>query len=239
MKETNKKKIYASLIPHSPSIQFIIPDESLFAGQSPKGYWSIEANHRLIIPSILGETAEKAIYLDCDTIIKEDISHLWNLTLGDYSIGAVADPYSYNNARRLKIPVPYVNSGVLVFNLKKWFEDNLQEKVLHCLNTFPKLELPDQDALNLVLSGKIMQLDTKWNYPLLCRRVKIVIKVKSARSGRVIRKRYRYKYVLKKRYRHITPAIIHYMGPRKPWKVTGNSLHKDYWEYEALTRWSD
>ncbi|MFJ5761455.1 glycosyltransferase family 8 protein [Neobacillus sp. NPDC093182] len=237
--EDNQQKIQASLIPHSASVQFIIPDGSLFAGQSPKGYWSIEAYYRLIIPSILNETAEKAIYFDCDTIIKEDISKLWNHYLGDYTIGAAEDCSSFRQARRLRIPRPYVNSGVLLFNLKKWREENLQEKVLHCLNTFSNLTHPDQDALNIVLSRRIMQLDTKWNYPLLYRRVKVITKVKARRSGRIIRKRYSYKYVIKKQYRHITPAIIHYVGPGKPWKVTDNPLHNDYWQYEGVTNWPD
>ena len=46
---------------------------------------------RIFAPYIIDPTAEKLIYLDVDTILQDDISKLWNIPLGDYTIGAVQD----------------------------------------------------------------------------------------------------------------------------------------------------
>ena len=76
---------------------------------------SIETNFRLKIASLI-PNVEKCIYLDSDLILTENISKLWMQDIDDYYFAAVTDK---------KVGF---NAGVLLINLKKWREDNLEKK---------------------------------------------------------------------------------------------------------------
>ena len=51
---------------------------------------SYEAYFRLLMPSLLSDR-DRALYLDCDMIIKTDLAELWNTNLEGYALAAVQD----------------------------------------------------------------------------------------------------------------------------------------------------
>ena len=56
----------------------------------------------------------------------------------------------------------YINTGILLMDLKKLREERLDDAILWLLNN-RKLEFPDQDAINLVCRNRITYLDKIYN----------------------------------------------------------------------------
>lgn len=102
------------------------------------------------------ELPDKIIYLDTDIVLRDDISLLFNIDVSNYELGAVEDYLGKWFKHR-----GYINSGVLLLNLSMIRETGLFEKTRKkCAEK--KMWFPDQDALNKVLSKKLM-LDKKFN----------------------------------------------------------------------------
>ena len=103
---------------------------------------------------------ERLIWLDSDTIVLGSLKPLWNLDFQTLPIAAAANfwgnPNNYQNRN------PYFNSGVLVYNMKLWEEEQLSEKLLRNARTHVWGDR-DQGALNSVLVGRWKQLEQIWN----------------------------------------------------------------------------
>ena len=118
---------------------------------------------RLALPSLVKE--EKIIYIDTDAIVLKDISHLWKIDMTDYYVAGCKDYGIIRDGtyERLGINGKYVNSGVIILNLKKIREDNIQEKWFEVINN-NELKYPDQDALNLICQNHELYLPSMYNY---------------------------------------------------------------------------
>ena len=115
---------------------------------------------------------ERAIYIDSDVILTGDIGKLFDLDLGENVIAARPDPKVTNNKiftayveKALDIPAKeYVNSGVLLMDLKKLRKLHYITKITDLIKEYDAdLVAPDQDYLNIILKGKIMFLGEEWN----------------------------------------------------------------------------
>lgn len=127
--------------------------------------------YRTFIPRLFPQY-EKAIYIDADTILAGDISELYDIDLGEKVMAARVDPkvaavpefISYvENA--LDVPAKeYVNSGVLLMDLKKLRKLHYITKMTDLMNKYDaSLVAPDQDYFNVILKGKVLHLPAKWN----------------------------------------------------------------------------
>lgn len=114
---------------------------------------------------------EKAIYVDSDTILMADIGEMYDIDLGEDIIAARVDPkvamvpeFVKYVEKALDIPAKdYVNSGVLLMNLKKLRKIHYITKMTDLIKEDADLVAPDQDYLNVILKGKIKHLDKEWN----------------------------------------------------------------------------
>lgn len=207
-------------------VYHITPD--IFQGFPPTGNYSIACYLRLLSSSLL-PNLNKVLYLDCDLVINGSIRDLWDLDIEGYSMAALYDTTLSYNIVKDYIGYDYdregyVNSGVLLMNLKYWREKGVQKKLVDFLNTHT-VKLPDQDALNIILHGTIKILDPKWNchvgyfaFPPL-----------------VINEQKKY---IKKLWRNA--VIIHFTGPAKPWCLECvNPYRKIYLDYLKLTPWKN
>jgi len=111
-------------------------------------------------PEKYTKATERLIWLDCDTIVLGSLEPLWNLDLETMPI-AVA-PNIWGNPNNSQAQNPYFNSGVLVYNMKLWEEEQLSEKLLKNARSNVWGD-HDQGALNSVLAGRWKQLDQIWN----------------------------------------------------------------------------
>jgi lipopolysaccharide biosynthesis glycosyltransferase len=209
----NKTKLQRISSAYGTRIQFLTIQNSQFMGmKQTTNYISIETYYRIIIPKLLHKKIKKVLYLDCDMIVRDDISKLWKVNTKKYYLAAVVKP-SLGANRKLKLGMPqkakYFNAGMLLMNLEKWRKHNVAKKVISYMkNHSADIKFPSQDPLNAVLYGKWKAVKEKWNYT--------TAHIESCP--------------------HVKPLIIHYTGSNKPWNM-GHQLQDEYFKYREKTEW--
>ena len=189
---------------------------------------------RLALPKIV--KADKILYLDCDVIVRDDVSQLWDIDISEYYLGAVVDSFLGGiNGRnlvdsRLGIPAgySYFNAGVLLMNLKKWRQDEeINDRFIKFSLENTETRYVDQDVLNAILWGKWYPLHPRWNV-----------------------QRYTFRLGYERKLRRMVPiefidavknpAIVHYTSAVKPWHYECRVPYvEEYYKYLAMTPWRD
>jgi lipopolysaccharide biosynthesis glycosyltransferase len=188
--ETTKERIVRSW-PHGRfEINWVRVDSSALGDRPIAMRNSIACYFRILIPRVLPNDIERAIYLDSDLFIQADLSELWRQDLADNLCLAVQDcgaPYidstqALKNFKKcapyicypqpipnfralgLKPTAPYFNSGVLLIDVAGWRRNDISSQLVECLSkNAPYVKLWDQYALNVVLSNHWGSLDRRWN----------------------------------------------------------------------------
>lgn len=191
---------------------------------------------RLLMDKMLPENIERIIYLDGDTIVRSSLKDLWETNLKDSVIGACMEP-TVNHQRLEKLGMtglPYINSGVLLVDLKKWREEKIGDKIIaYYKKQRGRLLAGDQDSINGTLKDDIHILPLKYNY---CNTYDFYT-YKSLRK--IVAPT---PYFSKEEYLENinNPTIIHYLGEERPWRE-GNrhEYREDFWKYLRKTPWKD
>lgn len=235
----NKKKIIQTLAGHPVEIHWIKPVsknlEKIYL--LSKSTYPISAYYRLLLPDIIPERYEKIIYLDTDVVLLNDIEKLWSLDMGDYPMLAAMDAANRHmlwpqHLKHLKLEEQgitendkYLQSGVLVIDLKKWRAQKIIERFIDFMATHLELPYPDMDALNFVLLKNWGELDPRWN------QIPVVFNFKSWRDS---------PYTEEELFNVINdPFIIHYGSKPKPWDYRCNHPRKSLWHnYLNQTAWA-
>lgn len=172
-------------------------------------YISLAACYRLKIASLLFDV-DKIIYLDCDVIVNSSLRDLFNINLQDKVIAGVLDI----DIKRKNRNANYINSGVLLMNLDKIRKCNIEEEFLvYTQQNISNITMGDQEIINNVLEGRILNIDEKYNVQSEC-------------------------YIRRSSFTK-SPTVIHFIGPQKPWHWASWSVHKDlYFKYLQMTPWS-
>ena len=152
------------------------------------------AYYRLLLPSLLMEP--RCIYMDCDMICRSSLKPLWETDLGSRPAAAVRDIDEDRHAARLGLD-RYFNSGLLLMDLDRMRQEGLQQDFLRCMREqAERIVMHDQDVLNVVLQGRIRELDMTWN----CQ----VTRTRKCRETGF--------HALSR-----TANVLHFIGHRKPW----------------------
>lgn len=134
-------------------------------------YFTLTIYFRLFIATMFPQY-DKGVYIDSDVVLTGDVAELYGIDIGDNLIGACADKSVVDvpelaNYMENAVGVDrheYINSGVLLMNLKKLREVRFDEHFLNLLNTYHfDCIAPDQDYLNAICNGKIHYLDEQWD----------------------------------------------------------------------------
>jgi lipopolysaccharide biosynthesis glycosyltransferase len=145
-------------------IEFHRIDSSRVAGLPVRGYFTAAMWFRLLLPELVD--ADRALYLDVDTIVADDLGPLFATELGDAYVAAVENvhlPWLPDRAADLGLSA-YFNSGVLLLNLAALRADDAAGAVLaFARERGEELLWPDQDALNYVLGARRVALHPRWN----------------------------------------------------------------------------
>ena len=200
------------------------------------GGYDISIMGRLFMGEMLPTSVDRVLYLDCDTVIVRSLKKLWKEDLGAAVFGAVMAPTIYEAVKEsigLEKADGYYNSGVLLVDLKRWREEDVQKKLLAFLKEKGgALFASDQDLLNGALKGQIHTLMPVWNFFPNYRYFSYKTLKDHAPSYEAVSKE-----EFQKAKKH--PAIIHYMGDERPW-IRGNLNHYRlaYERYLKLTPWA-
>lgn len=182
--------------------------------------------YRLCLPSVLSD-CDKVLYMDGDVVVRHDLWKLYSTDISGYYVGAVREFQTDGYAKSLGMDDAnkYVNSGVLLMNLKSMRDEHVEER----FNEFiPKLKekgllFPDQDALNAVCYNKIKFLDLEYN------------------TMQQLYFNYEYLALTLDWYHEealkracVDPTIFHYTGRYKPWKVSCVRFYCDWDKYRKM-----
>ena len=167
----NKWRMKRFVHKHKQKIEFVYVDIPRRMGRGEHNeiykktlpYISNIAMARIFIPDVLPKSVKKCIYLDCDTLVLTDLKELWNICVTNYAVALSIDIYAHKTKDFLYPEcLPYYNSGVILINVDYWRKNNTVEQLVQYLRCH-NLIFPDQDAINVILKGKILTLDTKYN----------------------------------------------------------------------------
>jgi len=128
--------------------------------------WPRSAYTRLFSGQLLPKDIKSILYLDCDTIITNDLSQLENIKIEDKIVYGVKDCIGklYKENIGLSENTVYINAGVLMFNIEKMRNVNMSEKISIFLNKYAKkMFFADQDVLNGIFKGEVGILDPKYD----------------------------------------------------------------------------
>lgn len=147
------------------SIRFVNVD-GVFPSMFTSRHISQDAYYRLAIPHLLTEY-DKVLYLDVDIIVNGDLFELYSLDLKGNMIAGVQEYLTKKQKKYEKSigndPSLYVNSGVLLMDVKLISESNIFNNYIIPLLS-KSFEQHDQDIINLVFRNSIYLLENKFNY---------------------------------------------------------------------------
>lgn len=177
---------------------------------------------RLAIPELL-PGLDRIIYCDCDMVFCDDIEKLWKEDLGGKIMGACGDRVGRKISDTYPIDeVQYINSGVMVWNLKRMLEDKAELRWQQVLKEYKgNIRYTDQTLLNIVHRHDIKLLHPRWNLH------------NSVYRNMPIEGMYTVEETIEA-IKH--PGIVHFTGHHKPWiffKFTHHPYSNRFW-YFAL-----
>lgn len=163
-----------------------------------------ESFYRLMAFDYLPKDVDRCLYLDPDIYIRKSLLPLYNIDMNKCYIAGASHLYGFvnfiNKVRlNLKNQERYINSGIMLMNIKQIRKDFNEELIFNCLkDNIQKLIMGDQDLVNILFGSNMILLDEKI-YNL------------DERSFKHNKKKFDLQRVEKE------TAIIHYNGKYKPW----------------------
>lgn len=146
-------------------------DSNKFASIRLARGFPLATAYNILAPEYLLQNESRAIYMDADMIVMEDLTDLWELQLRT-AIGAVLDahivwmasPSMWRPWKEEGVDpmTPYLNTGLMLIDLDKWRNENLTGRTLEYLEKYT-MPCVDQDALNFALNGSFDQLHPRYN----------------------------------------------------------------------------
>jgi len=201
--------------------------------------WPLSAFTRLFSGLILPRDVEKILYLDCDTIITGDISELENIQFNGSIAMGVKDCISgtYKKNVGLDKGSPYINAGVILFDMVALRKVNINEQIESYMNKYVKyINYADQDILNGMFKGMIGELNPKFDV-MTIDVVHTYEEIQQLRRPTNFYKKDELEVAVK------TPAIIHYttnMTVVRPWfSNTDHPFADEFKKYMAMSVWKD
>ena len=181
---------------------------------------------RVLLPTLLPD-ADRVLYLDADLIVTADLAPLWDTALGDRLFGAVTNP-CYPGlpppvALGLRRPEHYLNSGVLLLNLRRMREQNCVDELRHFAIAHPGNPCPEQDALSALYHDRCLLLHPRWNVQAICyERPAGRLPFPPGQADEALAQ----------------PAIVHFSGTAKPWHyLSRHPLRHLYFQHLDETPW--
>lgn len=168
IRKENKEKIEAVCNKYKQQIIWLkaknITKELSMGVRADRG--SLSQYARLFVSSSLPENLDRVLYLDCDIIIEKSIKELWKLNLHGKIVGALMDAFSKYYRQNIDLEENDImfNSGVMLIDLKKWREQQIEKKLKDFIfKKNGRIQQGDQGALNAVLSHDTYCIEPRFN----------------------------------------------------------------------------
>lgn len=191
--------------------------------------------HRFLLPSLLPQGVERILFLDCDTLVRHDLSSIYHTDLQGNPVAAVPwmvlghyrEEYGQHLRsfpRRFRLAddgTPYFYASLLVMDIAAMRREGTTARIIELVRNTPREKLLwlDQDALNATLRGRITALPLEYNViPLFSEQLED--ESEAARAA------------------YANPAIVHFAAT-KPNILTGprNALEQDFFRFWQQSPW--
>ena len=170
LSDISKRKI-SELNDATTTIHFLRIDERKFESFPVMGIYSKEAYIRLFAHRYLPEDIDRVLWLDSDLIINGSLDEFYNIEFDNKLYVAYKDIKCDNQKKKISLGMPldmtYINSGVLLMNLKEIRGTVQDEQIVKFVEEYnKKIEYVDQDVFNGLLYEhfKVIESDFTYNY---------------------------------------------------------------------------
>lgn len=203
------------------SLVYLAVNQDIYKDFRTVGNFNRATYYRLSMPDLLDKRINQALYIDCDAVIRKDLSELWHTDISRHYLAAVKD-WAINKVGYSR-PDCYFNSGVMLLNLEKIRKDDIMSRAISYIKDHPNIELMDQDALNAIIKDDYIELPATYNVTTF------TIPGSGAKSP----------YPGPYESNAVNdPHIVHFAGIDKPWMFCNDYPHKKiYYEYLRQTPW--
>jgi len=237
--DLSDESIYMFSLFESDTVRIIIKKESTEGFQSLHNFTDGIQKTRITtaallkfkLPEIVVEY-DKLLYLDCDVIVCEDLSQLYNQGIEDYFCAAVLNTtrlYLNNNSHHMHtymlIYKDYFNSGVMLLNLKKMRSEKSAEKLLLAKMEMTDAYFMDQDQLNAVFNGYVKLLPIRYNAQYVN-----LVRASARFDISALNEMYETNYTSLQDVAN-DAVIIHFASADKPWLSMSTPLASEWYEY--------
>ncbi len=194
-------------------------DKTVFDQLPTTWQYSHATYNRFLLAKVLYGVADRVLYLDADIVCVGKIKELVDSKMDDAIISVVQEKettFIQKQIEKLKLQHgKYFNAGVLCIDINKWKEYDVSDKAMKLLvENYGVFNLLDQDALNVILDGRVNFISNKWNF--MCNLEK---KIKEIPSDAV---------------------LIHYTSREKPWhRWCIHPLAATFTKYARESIWRD
>lgn len=200
---------------------------------------------QMLAPLVLSKY-DRLAAVNVDTLLKRNISDLFEIDLGENCLGGVRDlPWEEwcqnyperrvfpalnisvqelcQNVLKLKNPYRVINGGLYLFNAEKYREVVTSERILKLLQGSASICTEDM-LVSMLCEGEIEFIDPAWN---------LVIQPDSKHLSR--------RYPVSEEHRKIyeltfqNPYMLHWAGKPKPWVCPDVPYGSEWWETARRT----
>lgn len=201
--------------------------------------WPKSAFTRMFAGEIMPAEIDRAVYLDCDTIVSASIEELTLYPTENYAICGVKDCVSrpYKDKIGIVKNGSYINAGVLLMDLNKLRMYDVRKMIADFVDKYESaISYADQDILNGIFKGVFGVIPPQYDLMTL-------VSVYSFDELQQIRHPDNYYTEQEIEYSKKYPRIIHYttcMLNIRPWCIGSN--HSYAWKfdkYQKMSPWAN
>jgi len=166
--DSNKDKLLGIADEYNKNIYFISMDDYVSRLNLNMGSRkiAIASYARLFLSSVIPESYNRVIYLDCDTIVLDEVTKFWNLVLNDNFIAGVRDTVDKFFLKKIGLSPDdyYVNAGILLINLDAWRREHIEEQFMDFIKKFGgNVPHHDQGTINAICQKRILIVSPEYN----------------------------------------------------------------------------
>ena len=172
--EENRAKVLRSLDAPRVRVRLIEVDGATVAGLPTMEWFTTATYARLLIPDLLPAHVERAIYIDCDTVVRRSVADLFDLemdgclSLATHDQGApfVSCPWGlayWFESGRAASDVNF-NAGVMLMDLEGWRREEVGRRALEYVRSDRYWRNVDQEAINATAGTRFGLFDPRWNH---------------------------------------------------------------------------
>lgn len=189
--------------------RFIDVDPAYFNGFPESERYPKQIYYRLASPLLLPADLDRILYLDVDTVVINPLRPFYETEFeGAYYVGCTHTNAFLSKLNQMRLgsekETPYINSGVLLFNLSALRQNFSLEEIRSYANKKQYvLMLPDQDILTALYGDKVKLADTM--------RYNLSDRMLAFHNANPANEKIDLDWIRK------NAVVIHYCGKNKPW----------------------